>query len=349
MEPSTDLGISKRILPFDNSVFNVHLSPVQLDIDKFASPTVGVKTTGIFKELSHWHNHKRPVGSKTVAPMTEKQAFFAHRRNQNFMAEMRDYAGSLTNAQGGVLKPETVLVQSSKTGRKKTGVSHGNHSAQQAIAATNQKKRKDAIDKQIRAWNNVKTGYNKESDLMTRFTKANEYLTNLPDDKRVMVHQEILAYLLSILVELWITKCASGEQHSSLHIAALIWDMVCRIAKLGIDISPETAMCVTKTVKALRLPPVELDVQPDRKSKLPSEFAPLELARKTEMAIGLSPVNFQLTHAGPFFDRNMDSAPDPRVHDFEPDKWQRYVLDAIDEDKSLLVVAPTSAGKTFIS
>ena len=47
-------------------------------------------------------------------------------------------------------------------------------------------------------------------------------------------------------------------------------------------------------------------------------------------------------------DRNLDSAPDPRVP-FEPDGWQRKVLDELDADKSIFVVAPTSAGKTFIS
>jgi superfamily II RNA helicase len=56
-----------------------------------------------------------------------------------------------------------------------------------------------------------------------------------------------------------------------------------------------------------------------------------------------------LEHCGPYLERSFDSAPDPRVPSFYPDAWQRKVLDAIDANKSVLAVAPTSAGKTFIS
>lgn len=57
---------------------------------------------------------------------------------------------------------------------------------------------------------------------------------------------------------------------------------------------------------------------------------------------------FQLLHCGPYLERSFDARADPRV-DFKPDAWQARVLDSIDADESVFVVAPTSAGKTFIS
>lgn len=84
------------------------------------------------------------------------------------------------------------------------------------------------------------------------------------------------------------------------------------------------------------------------------------------MRIRESPTLWQLRLFGEYMDRSMDSRTDKRVA-FEPDGWQRKVLDCLDEKKSVLVVgepsfnasrfplranavsAPTSAGKTFIS
>ncbi|KAG8802433.1 hypothetical protein FRC17_006414, partial [Serendipita sp. 399] len=66
------------------------------------------------------------------------------------------------------------------------------------------------------------------------------------------------------------------------------------------------------------------------------------------MAIGEDPTDWQLRAFGEHMDRSFDSQPDDRVK-FEPDKWQRDVLDKLDRNESVLVVAPTSAGKTFIS
>ncbi|KKZ63284.1 hypothetical protein EMCG_00267 [[Emmonsia] crescens] len=371
-ETATRKGISRPVLPFRHPVFDAHLAPVHLSIDKSHTQGVTKNTSRIFQELSHWHNHRRPIGNKTAAPkLTDKQAFFANRRNQFFMAEMADYAASLTNATGGILKPETVFVQTGKDDKhKKSATSKPivvprpkanekkgpaksggkKNPTKDLAAAANEKKKKEVTDKQLQAWAKVKATFDKESDLAIRFTNVKKYLAERPSDSRVTLEAEISTYMLSILVQLWITRCTTGDRDRSLHIAAFIWDMICRIAKIKEGITPEIAAYVAETVKALRLPEVELGVQPSRKSSQAAiQFSLLESDKKGTLDIGLSPTEFQLTHAAPFFDRNMGSAPDARVRDFEPDTWQREVLDEIDGNRSLFVVAPTSAGKTFIS
>ncbi len=81
----------------------------------------------------------------------------------------------------------------------------------------------------------------------------------------------------------------------------------------------------------------------------PLAFKPLALKGMRLLPPDATPREFLLEHCGPYLERSFDSAPDPRVPSFHPDAWQRKVLDAIDANKSVLAVAPTSAGKTFIS
>lgn len=56
---------------------------------------------------------------------------------------------------------------------------------------------------------------------------------------------------------------------------------------------------------------------------------------------------FQLKHVGDKLKRNLGSGKDSRVL-FEPDAWQKKLLDIVDAKKSAIVAAPTSSGKTFI-
>ena len=101
------------------------------------------------------------------------------------------------------------------------------------------------------------------------------------------------------------------------------------------------------TVKVLRFPRLVICTPHSSDRQLSFHFI-LDNNTQGDLSIPIDPIEFQLRHCGPYLDRSMDSIPDVRIP-FEPDGWQRKVLDAIDARKSLFVVAPTLTGKTFIS
>ena len=56
---------------------------------------------------------------------------------------------------------------------------------------------------------------------------------------------------------------------------------------------------------------------------------------------------FQLKYAGEHLKRTLGTKKDSRVP-FDPDLWQRNLLDIVDKSFSAVISAPTSSGKTFI-
>eukprot|EP01094_Clydonella_sp_ATCC50884_P008156 TRINITY_DN1745_c0_g2_i2.p1 TRINITY_DN1745_c0_g2~~TRINITY_DN1745_c0_g2_i2.p1 ORF type:complete len:1860 (+),score=903.65 TRINITY_DN1745_c0_g2_i2:199-5778(+) len=65
--------------------------------------------------------------------------------------------------------------------------------------------------------------------------------------------------------------------------------------------------------------------------------------------LGMSFQRFQMNYTGHLMQRSFDSKDDDRVGGFQPDAWQRVLMDTVDQKHSALVVAPTSSGKTFVS
>lgn len=76
----------------------------------------------------------------------------------------------------------------------------------------------------------------------------------------------------------------------------------------------------------------------------------LKLLQQSLSLLNKCPIRFQMEECGPFLLK--DAKPHYYSHPdvpFIPDEWQKNVLNHINLNKSCLIVAPTSSGKSFIS
>ncbi|KAB2572793.1 putative helicase [Lasiodiplodia theobromae] len=358
-DPAGNFATLRKLLPFAAEGFDKHLQPVKLDIDDNALQRPSDNTSKAFRELTHWHNAKRPLNRKAMIAAKDRAALYARRRDQRFMAEMMAYAASLTNAVGKALEPETIVTQdgqstashtakdqqqSSQTTRIGGGKNKQKQARMDKLAAEQEKKEAAQNLKVFNSWHVVCKDIQREQQTTMRYIKALQFLGSLPTTKQAVVGSEIEFYALHCLLELWKVSTSISPKAPNLPLAAKIWDATRRLST-GSSVTKTMEERLRRIVDSLGLPFIISAAQaPDR--KLPFEFA--LSGRNPSLKIPLPSKEFQLLHCGPYFDRKMDSAHDDRVP-FLPDGWQREVLDAIDADKSLFVVAPTSAGKTFIS
>lgn len=361
------------ILPFSNPVFDKHLTSIKISID--SSKVVNQQSARIFQEVSHWHNAKRRLDSRTNHPLSEKDKARALKRNQYFMAEMQAYAASLTNAAGKILEPEIVAV----TDGKKTIKSHAESSREsedsgsskkpqnpkstanrkgaskrsmlESIAASKATKDSGIAGKLFVSWQSVRKGLDSESQLSSKYFKTKNYLRGLSETKRDILQAEVEFYIITILVDIYRNLCIKRDQKDFSRVselygtAALIWDSLRKLTVTD-GLTRTITDYVTQLSRVMALPAMD-PPQPTSDRKL--TFSPdLTVLNSGELSISLNPIEFQCLHCGPYMDRNLDSAPDHRVP-FQPDGWQRKVLDELDANRSVFVVAPTSAGKTFIS
>ena len=360
-------GDAVSILPFSNPVFDQHLKSINLRVGP--SKSTDRQSGRIFQEVSHWHNAKKRLDIKQgqQTPISARDKARSLKRDQRFMAEMQAYAASLTNAAGKALEPEIMTVSDSKGSKPPAvkgsdGTGPSNRKPQRAkaqasrkkamledIAANNAVKDIESEDKVFAAWRTLRTNLESEHSLQSKYYKIRTYLRDLPGYKRKIIEAEVHFHLLVVLFEIYRTLRKSADSFSSKEelfgVISLLWDTVRKTAMLD-SLTITIAGSLKEIITALQLPdPGIPSVAMDRKLA----YDPgLLMPRDDAFTIHMDDQDFQLLHCGPYMDRNLDSAPDSRVP-FQPDGWQRQVLDDLDAQKSVFVVAPTSAGKTFIS
>jgi len=216
------------------------------------------------------------------------------------------------------------------------------------IADNKERKGGTESDKTFTAWATVMKGLDAMSDDQDRYLKTIAYLNNLDSTKTAYLEAEINTYILQSLLNWWSTYCKASKKADGYHVVALIWTTIRSICTSSSPTTKEIIQHVTKVCTLLAITDALTSLAPsgaDRKLSFAFKYPPQALSLNIEV----TQAEFQLDYCGPYMDRMLDAKPDPRVSSFVPDGWQRDVLDQLDANKSVFVVAPTSAGKTFIS
>ncbi|KAK4226565.1 hypothetical protein QBC38DRAFT_480095 [Podospora fimiseda] len=354
-QTSTVSKLTTSVLPFSHPVMDPYLAKVPLKSANDATPPPAPK---IFAELTHWHNAKKPLDPKRIPPPLD---FKARRRNQRFMADTMAYSASLTGASGKSIKPEIVVSSIEVPEAKKAKIPHHpkpvqsgpkkkvvqKSGAQKAREeAERMKAEKTAIKSGdiVVAWKSRCGEFEKESTLLKRYLKAEKYFLGLSPSHMEAISGEVVLYIASILVKMALAKSQKAVDSTYFAITAMVWSRTLQAAKLSLTKDIFNNLLILS--KALRIPVEVLGSPPSISRNLAFKGVDRDLTSLIPKSV--SAAEFQLNYCGPYMDRSFDSAPDPRVS-FPPDAWQRDVLDAIDDRSSVLAIAPTSAGKTFIS
>lgn len=338
IQPSGQAPMEKTaLLPFQHKVFDYHLSSIHVTVESFDRKQTRIPQRSVI-DMTHWHN-RRLLDSK---PRTKWRN--PERSKQLQMRNMEVYAASLTDTKGRAFTPTRIISpeirgknQSKSTAKKQS------LKAQQIIKQNKKEKLKEES-----SWQNSWKRKLSEISTMEPGRKAQEcldFLGNLDDKKRAYLEPEIRLFILiqHILHRQGLSVAKDNVPESLMRD---IWDQV-RILRHCISQMPPTGYELFQNIcRKLQLPECS-NVTPVPKRQLSFTFDS-NLIQEASPWGSLTIRDFELLHCGPYLERSTGSKPDSRV-DFEPDKWQREVLDELDADHSVFVVAPTSAGKTFIS
>lgn len=342
------------VLPFSHPILDEFFQDISVVPTESSEHESAPK---LFKELTHWHNARNSVVVKRPPrPKTKWEL----RSEQKWMATYIQYSASLTNATGKVIDPETIVVgpdatdrtlvsdlkkpkptKANASGGKKGKAKSGKELALENAAALKKGKIEAKGNSALLLWEDQCRLFEKEYDLVKRYQKVNKYMRGLTTEAQTAVGADVSVYACNVLAAMLLKEAPTSRARPS--IIALMWSIIRDLGSQSI--SPSSAKLAKAFASSLGYPVAFQESSSNRPlpyhSVLDRANKPLELQPAT--------VDFQLNHCGPFLERSFDPAPDPRVTGFHPDAWQRKVLDAVDADKSTFVVAPTSAGKTFIS
>ena len=376
-EPSSTASDGPKpftLLPFHNHIFDEELTVVRVDVSDqdqtSPSPCLEFCQGTPFTDTNHWHDNHRAIlpkhlGGEEWKDADERSRQWRLRREQRFMVHMQRLSASLTGASGRVLKQ--ILITS--TGRKVSEIIDDSSIRKlrrdEKVPVYQQKKGKLVTPARVR----IRQEHAQEKKAKEDSSSQKWWLEQLRQVQMIATCEnrmshfrsllrnpragsgwlsvEVRLYQLHLTIRQWIDEHdpenAAIHDHYAVSIIRVVKELYTS------DLLTETTLRILATIMislgfGSYLPPLEDDathkLQPDR--VMAFTFIKLLKSKSHKpiykfMAIKEDPVVWQLRVFGVYMDRSMDSAPDRRVS-FEPDAWQREVLDGLDEPMTSLLV-----------
>ncbi|OXB54574.1 hypothetical protein ASZ78_004941 [Callipepla squamata] len=278
-----------------------------------------------FDELRHWHSG-RPLTEeyervRCNADAKSKDAY-DRKQIQKYQTFLRLYGNTL---ESGASK--FIVHQKDDPGHTDTAVrkSKQTHKSKAEVIAEENSRRLRAKEekKEQEQWKALQVLMEKEikANLTTGMNKLDKYLKTV---KSKSVKFSVEMYGLSACMKAWKQHCRNQGTVAKCLLGALSSS----VKFLGCPAGFQTNL-IFNTILQMR-------EGSDDKSR-------------SRYDVGIGSSRFQLQCMDYYLLREERNDPDPRVQHFIPDTWQRELLDAVDNNESAVIVAPTSSGKTYAS
>ncbi|XP_074722617.1 putative ATP-dependent RNA helicase DDX60 isoform X4 [Strix uralensis] len=297
-----------------------------------------------FDELRHWHSG-RPLTEEyervQCSANAKSKAPEERRQIQKLQTFHHFYASTLEDSTSKLIVHQEDVSGNANAAVKKTQKKH--KSKAETIAEENNRRLKAKEEKKEQEqWKALCIPTEKEikANLTIGIKKLEKFLKTLKS-KSVKFSVEMAG--LSACLEVWKEHCREqGNKSKDLSKAVEVMRRIHILLEKYQDLLEKPH--VKKLTKYLRLLGFE-----NLACSLSGQTEESNHQNISNCAIKVGPARFQLQYMDYYLLREERNDPDPRVKHFIPDTWQRELLDAVDNNESAVIVAPTSSGKTYAS
>ncbi|XP_019643772.1 PREDICTED: probable ATP-dependent RNA helicase DDX60 isoform X1 [Branchiostoma belcheri] len=227
------------------------------------------------------------------------------------------------------------------------------------IEAAKKKEEETKATQMLQQWQTLKTSL-ESSKAVKSIRELETFVEKCSREQVPHVATEAQLTILQHKVDMWRDQCTKGDSagdigkpnlNTAVDIVQTVSDIV---DKYGQHLRSKQRQELAGALRLLGLSDMEGYIVISEGSEQDMVPDGLKVHTKskdedTRCSVQMSSNRFQLRHMGHLLKREGREDADPRVQQFIPDTWQRELLDAVDNNESALIVAPTSSGKTYAS